>query len=109
VGNLDARRDFVDVRDAARAYWLAAARGTPGEAYNVCSGRASSVRTLLELLLDATEAAVEVVPDPGRMRPVDIPLLVGDPRKLERATGWRAEIPLRTTLNDLLEWWRTQP
>ena len=109
VGNLEARRDFVDVRDAARAYWLAASRGTPGAAYNVCSGRASSIRDILDLLLEATGCTVEVVPDPARMRPADIPLLIGDPSLLEEATGWRPEIPLVQTLSDLLEWWRSRP
>ncbi len=106
VGNLEARRDFVDVRDAARAYWLAASKGAPGAAYNVCSGRAWSIREILDLLLEATDVAVEVVQDPARMRPADIPLLIGDPSLLERATGWRPEIPLVRTLSDLLEWWR---
>ena len=109
VGNLEARRDFVDVRDAARAYWLAATRGTPGAAYNVCSGRASSIRDILDLLLEAADCTVEVVPDPARMRPADIPLLIGDPSRIEEATGWRPEISLDQTLFDLLEWWRSQP
>ena len=108
VGNLDARRDFVDVRDAARAYWLAASKGTSGAAYNVCSGRAWSIREILDLLLGATEFEVEVVQDPTRMRPADIPLLIGDPSLLEEATGWRPEIPLDQTLSDLLGWWRGQ-
>jgi GDP-4-dehydro-6-deoxy-D-mannose reductase len=109
VGNLEARRDFVDVRDVARAYWLAAVLGEPGAAYNVCSGRAASIRALLEVLLEATETAVEIVQDPNRMRPADIPLLLGDPGLLERATGWRPEIPIARTLADLLDWWREQP
>lgn len=106
VGNLEARRDFVDVRDAARAYWLAASSGAPGAAYNVCSGRAASIRHILDILLTATGSSVEVVPDPERMRPADIPLLIGDPSLLREATGWRPEIPLEQTLSDLLSWWR---
>jgi GDP-4-dehydro-6-deoxy-D-mannose reductase len=109
VGNLDARRDFVDVRDVARAYWLAAVRGEPGAAYNLCSGRAATIRALLELLLAATEATVEIVPDPARMRPADIPLLLGDPSLFEQTTGWRPKIPIHQTLADLLDWWREQP
>lgn len=109
VGNLEARRDFVDVRDAARAFWLAAVKGTAGAAYNLCSGRASSIRDVLDLLLAAAERTVEVVPDPARLRPADIPLSVGDPSLLQEVTGWRPEIPLDRTLSDLLEWWRSQP
>ena len=109
VGNLEARRDFVDVRDAARAYWMAAVGGVPGAAYNVCSGRAGTIRHLLDLLIAAADPEVEVVPDPARMRPADIPLLVGDPTLLQSVTGWQPEIPLARTLADLLQWWREQP
>ena len=106
VGNLEARRDFVDVRDAARAFWLAARRGVPGAAYNVCSGRSVSMSSLLELLLSNSGCSVTVVPDPDRMRPADIPLLVGDPTLIRNTMGWVAEIPFERTLSDLLEWWR---
>lgn len=106
VGNLEARRDFVDVRDAARAYWVVAQEGVPGAAYNVCSGHAVSMSSLLENLLSQSECSVAVVPDPERMRPADTPLLVGDPTLFRKTTGWVAEIPIERTLADLLEWWR---
>ena len=106
VGNLDARRDFVDVRDAARAYWLAAEKGVPGAAYNICSGRSVRISFLLDQLLSLAGPSVNVVADPERMRPADIPLLVGDPTLFRRTTGWLAEIPLEQSLADLLEWWR---
>jgi len=106
VGNLEARRDFIDVHDAARAYWLAAVHGNPGTAYNVCSGHASSIGEILDILLSLAQCDVKVVQDPERMRPADIPLLLGDPSRLQELTGWRPEIPLRQTLSDLLEWWR---
>ena len=109
VGNLDARRDFVDVRDVARAYRLAVRSDVTGDVFNVCSGRAVSIRRILELLLGLARCEVVVHPDPERMRPADIPLLIGDPRRFREATGWIPEIPLEQTLSDLLDWWRHQP
>jgi len=109
VGNLDARRDFVDVRDVARAYRLAVRSDVTGDVFNVCSGRAVSIRRILELLLGLARCEVVVHPDPERMRPADIPLLIGDPRRFREATGWVPEIPLEQTLSDLLDWWRDQP
>jgi len=109
VGNLDARRDFVDVRDVARAYRLAVRSDVTGDVFNVCSGRAVSIRRILELLLGLARCEVVVHPDPERMRPADIPLLIGDPRRFREATGWVPEIPLERTLADLLDWWRDQP
>jgi len=107
VGNLDVRRDFVDVRDAARAYWLAGARAEPGEAYNVAGGQARSIREVLEHLLALTEAPVEVVVDPARIRPTEIPVLEGDSTRFREATGWRPEITFERTLADTLNWWRS--
>ena len=109
VGNLEARRDFVDVRDVVRAYRLAARHATPGSAYNVCSGRAVSIRQLLDTLLELARCPVDVRPDPDRMRPADIPLLIGDPSRFHEATGWSPAIPLDETLRALLDWWRDQP
>ena len=106
VGNLDARRDFVDVRDAARAYWLAAERCAAGEAYNVASGRARSIREVLDALLSLSGSAVEVDFDPARTRPSEIGVLVGDASRFRAATGWAPEIPLERTLADTLEYWR---
>jgi GDP-4-dehydro-6-deoxy-D-mannose reductase len=109
VGNLDARRDFVDVRDVARAYRLAAQRELGGDVFNVCSGHAVSVRHILDLLVGLARCEVTVRPDPERMRPADIPLLIGDPRRFREATGWVPEIPIERTLTDLLDWWRREP
>ena len=108
VGNLDARRDFVDVRDVARAYRLAARRDLRGEVFNVCSGRAVSIRQVLDLLRGLARCEVTVRTDPERMRPADIPLLIGDPSRFREATGWAPTIPIERTLADLLEWWRQQ-
>lgn len=106
VGNLNAIRDFTDVRDVARAYWLAATRGVPGDVYNICSSRHTSIRRVLDVLLMDSKVEVEVEVDPGRLRAADIPYLVGDYTRFSSATGWQPEIPLVQTLGDLLEWWR---
>ena len=106
VGNLDVRRDFVDVRDAARAYWLAAERGEPGDAYNVASGQARSIREILDHMLSLSDAMVDVEFDPGRLRPSELEVLVGDSTRFRTATGWRPQIPLERTVADTLDYWR---
>ncbi len=108
VGNLDARRDFTDVRDVVRAYWLLAQKGTPGEVYNIGSGRSLAVSSLLERLLALSPAKIDVQVDPARLRPSDIPDLVCDFSKIEAEVGWRPTIPLERTLRDLLDYWRSR-
>ena len=103
VGNLTAERDLTDVRDVVRAYRLLATTGTPGEVYNVCSGRSSAIRQLAEQLLELAVHPMELTTDPALLRPVDIPVLRGDNSKLRAATGWTPEIPLERTLSDLME------
>lgn len=106
VGNLTAERDFTDVRDVVRAYWLLLEHGTPGEAYNVCSGTSRSIQSLLDTLLSFTSVPIEVRQDPARMRPSDVPRRVGDAGKLRAATGWQPTIPFEQTLLDILNDWR---
>jgi GDP-4-dehydro-6-deoxy-D-mannose reductase len=106
VGNLEAVRDFTDVRDVVRAYWALLGSGAAGAVYNVCSGRGWSIREMLDMLLEHARARIEVRVDPERLRPSDIPVLVGDPSQLRAATGWEPRIPLRVTLADLLDDWR---
>jgi GDP-4-dehydro-6-deoxy-D-mannose reductase len=108
VGNLEAVRDFADVRDVVRAYWMLLEKGEGGTAYNVCSGRGRRVRELLDVLLAASGARVEVRVDPDRLRPSDVPAQVGDPARLRAATGWEPRIPLERTLEDLLDDWRAR-
>jgi GDP-4-dehydro-6-deoxy-D-mannose reductase len=108
VGNLDAKRDLTDVRDTVRAYRLIAERGTPGRPYNVCSGRAIVIRELLDRLLAHARVPIRIKVDPARLRPNDVPLVVGDPRRLRDELGWTATIPLEQTVNDLLEYWRSR-
>jgi GDP-4-dehydro-6-deoxy-D-mannose reductase len=102
VGSLDIVRDMCDVRDVVRAYRLLVERGTPGEAYNVCSGRGVSVRELADAMLAMSDAPLELVVDPELVRPVDVPRLVGSPAKLGADTGWQPEISLEQTLGDVL-------
>jgi GDP-4-dehydro-6-deoxy-D-mannose reductase len=108
VGNLEAVRDFADVRDVVRAYWMLLEKGEGGTAYNVCSGRGRRVRELLDVLLAASGARVEVRVDPDRLRPSDVPAQVGDLARLRAATGWEPRIPLERTLKDLLDDWRAR-
>jgi GDP-4-dehydro-6-deoxy-D-mannose reductase len=107
VGNLDARRDFTDVRDMVLGYWLALEKGEPGEVYNLCSGKDYSIRQVLELLLGMTTCQIEVREDPKRLRPSDVPALLGDNSKFRKATGWEPRIPFEQTLRDELDFWRT--
>ncbi len=108
VGDLSPVRDYLDVRDVVRAYRLLAARGEPGQVYNVCSGRALTIRDGLEILLQEARCPLEITVDPERCRPVDIPYLVGDGTKLRARTGWRPELPLQATLCELLNWTRKE-
>ena len=109
VGNLEAQRDYTDVRDTVRAYILLAQKGRRGEVYNVCSGRGVALREILETLLLTAAKNVRVEQDPEKLRKVDIPCLVGDNRKIIAETGWGPQVPLQTTLADLLDYWRTRP
>ena len=106
VGNLDARRDLTDVRDTVRAYRTIAERGEPGRAYNICSGHAVAIRDVLDLLIARARVPIRVHVDPVRFRPNDVPLLLGDPRRLRDELGWRPAIPLEQTLDDILQYWR---
>ncbi len=107
VGNLESRRDLTDVRDTVRAYRLLMSGGLVATPYNVCSGTAHRTGDVLEGLLSFASVAVTIEPDADRMRPSDNPLLLGNPSRIRDAVGWVPEIPLRDTLSDLLEYWRT--
>ena len=106
AGNLGARRDFTDVRDVARAYAGLMERGVPGTIYNVASGVGHTIQSVLDGLIARARVTVRVESDPGRMRPHDIPVLVGDPARLWHATGWTAAISFDRMLDDLLDYWR---
>jgi GDP-4-dehydro-6-deoxy-D-mannose reductase len=106
VGNLEAVRDFTDVRDVVIAYYLSLEKGEMGEVYNICSGKGHKIKDMLNLLLSLTKHKIEVKPDPKRMRPSDVELLVGDSTNFQKQTGWKPTIPFEKTMNDLLNFWR---
>jgi len=109
VGNLEARRDFTDVRDIVRAYWLSLDGGCePGEAYNICTGKDYCIQGVLDELIEMSGQMVEVREDPARLRPSDVPVLLGDASKFHAATGWKPEIPYEQTLQDMLDYWRAE-
>ena len=103
VGNLSARRDLLDVRDVVRAYVTLMQSGAPGRVYNVCSGVARSMQEAVDELVEISGTRARLEVDPERVRPVDVPLLLGDNARL-RGLGWAPAIPFRQTLSDLLEW-----
>lgn len=108
VGNLSARRDMTDVRDLVRAYRLLIEQGRPGEVYNVCSGRDIAIQDLADRLVSMATHPITLTPDPSLLRPVDLPVLRGDPTRLRDTTGWTPELTIDQTLEDLLEDMRTR-
>ncbi|MCC5951534.1 MAG: GDP-mannose 4,6-dehydratase [Acidimicrobiia bacterium] len=108
VGNLTPRRDFTDVRDVVRAYRLLVEHGDPGEPYNVCSGIDIAISELADRLVAMATRPLFPCADPNLQRPVDVPVLRGDFTKLQKATGWEPQVPIDTTLADILAEWRTR-
>lgn len=108
VGNLDAQRDISDVRDMVQAYRLALEHGEPGTVYNLGSGQPVAMRQVLDLLLSMSQVAISVELDPARMRPVDVPVIVCDARRMRQRTGWQPQIALEQTLHDVLNDWRAR-
>ncbi len=106
VGNLDAQRDFSDVRDIVKAYLLAVEKGIPGEVYNICSGKGIVIKEMLNKLIELGGVKVEIKQDPKRMRPSDVLVLRGDYNKFKKQTGWEPVIEYEQTLKDMLEYWR---
>lgn len=106
VGNIEILRDFSDVRDVTRAYFLLTKKGRKGEVYNVCSGKAISLKEILKTLISLSSKKIKVKVDPQKKRKVDIPYLLGDNNKIKKETSWKPKIPLKETLHALLEYWR---
>ena len=108
VGNLAAQRDFSDVRDIVRGYYLALTIGVAGEVYNLCSGAPTAVQGLLDFFRSQSTLDIKVEQDLTRYRPSDVPCVYGDNRKARAALGWQPSIPLQQTLAEVLEYWRAQ-
>jgi GDP-4-dehydro-6-deoxy-D-mannose reductase len=106
VGNLEAKRDFTDVRDMVKAYSLAMSKGLAGQAYNVGSGYSYKISDILEKLLSLSKVKIEVEVDKSLFRPIDNPELLCDAAKFKKLTGWEPEIGIDVTLKDTLDYWR---
>lgn len=106
VGNLEAKRDFTDVRDVVRAYAMLIEKGKAGETYNVGSGHAVSIRKILDLIILSSGKDIKVKIDPNKLRPVDVPIIEADTTKLRNLTGWKPEITLEQTIKETLDYWR---
>ncbi len=106
VGDLTPKRDWVDVRDVVRGYWLALEKGLPGEAYNIGSGTTRTIQSMLDILLSLSSMDIQVSQDPSRLRPSDVPILWADDSKFRAQTGWEPRIPFEQTMEDLLNYWR---
>jgi len=106
VGNLAAKRDFTDVRDIVKAYYLSLQECDFGEAYNICSEKTWTIQSILDILLGMSTVKIEVKTDPTRLRPSDVEVLFGDCSKFKKKTGWKPIIPIDKTLSDLLDYWR---
>jgi len=106
VGNLEAKRDFTDVRDVVKAYSLLMEKGEFGEVYNIGSGTSYKISEILDMLLSFSSAKITVEVDRTLFRPIDDPELICDPSKINKLTGWKAEIPIEKTLKDTLDYWR---
>lgn len=107
-GDLSSRRDWCDVRDIVRGYWLALEHGEPGAVYNIGSGTSFRVGDVLDILCELATVPIERRADPARMRPSDVPVLIADATKFQTRTGWAPTIPFRQTLADLLDYWRVR-
>ncbi len=106
TGDPNSMRDFTDVRDMVKAYWMALEKGEPGEAYNVGTGKAISIKELGDILASLAKIKVEFKVDQTRLRPSDVTLLVADTSKFKKRTGWEPTIPFKKTAEDLLNYWR---
>ncbi|MCL4338774.1 GDP-mannose 4,6-dehydratase [Patescibacteria group bacterium] len=108
VGNLEAKRDYTDVRDMVKAYYLSVQKCDPGEVYNIASGKTIKIRDVLDLLLSMSKKKIRVMQDKSRMRPSDVEVLKGDASKFMKKTGWKPQIPFEKTMEDLLNYWRAR-
>src|SRR6266702_2690663 len=105
-GDLTSKRDWTDVRDMVRAYWLALEKGAAGDVSNIGRGRTWAIGEMLSMQLANSTVKIRSQEDPARLRPSDVPILWADSSKFQRATGWEPKIPFEQTLRDLLDYWR---
>lgn len=108
IGDTGSKRDWTDVRDTVRGYWLALEKGTPGEVYNVGSGTTRTIQDMMDILLGMSTVKIEVRQDPARLRPSDVRILWSDITKFTAQTGWQPSIPFSKTMRDLLDYWRSR-
>ncbi|MFC1668145.1 GDP-mannose 4,6-dehydratase [Chlamydiota bacterium] len=106
VGNLDVIRDFTDVRDIVKAYYLASKDCERGEVYNIASGKGVKISEILEILLSLTDKKITITQDTTKFREAEVPAFIGDYSQFHKVTGWRPEIGLKQTLQDILDYWR---
>jgi len=108
VGNLDAQRDYTDVRDMVKAYYLSVRKCKSGEVYNIATGKSWRIGDVLDLLLSKSKVKIKIVRDKSRLRPSDVEILVGDASKFKKQTGWHPQIAFEKTMEDLLNYWRSR-
>jgi GDP-4-dehydro-6-deoxy-D-mannose reductase len=106
IGDVECKRDWTDVRDTVRGYWLSLEKGAPGEVYNIGSGTTRTIREMMDILLGMSKVKIEVRQDPARLRPSDVRILWSDVSKFRQQTGWQPTIPFTKTMQDLLDYWR---
>jgi len=107
VGNIKVSRDFCDVRDIVCGYHLLLEHGKPGDVYQLCSGCAVSIESVLQVLMEFSSKPIQVMVDQTRVRSQEVPALWGDPAKAQNAVGWKRQYELKTTLRDLAVYWKT--
>lgn len=108
TGDVSIIRDFTDVRDVVRAYDLLIKNGKSGEIYNVCSGKGYSLRDIIAIIADKLGVKVQLEVDKSLVRPKDNMIIVGDNTKINDHVGWRPQIPLEKTLDDMIEYWKNK-
>jgi GDP-4-dehydro-6-deoxy-D-mannose reductase len=108
VGNLDVKRDFSDVRDIIRGYWMLLQSGIKGQIYNIGSGKSYLISELLNKLVEMSETTIQVKVDHNKFRPADIKELRADISKIRQHVSWEPQVDITTSLQDILSYWRTK-
>lgn len=106
TGDVEVIRDFTDVRDVVRAYYLLLQEGKQGETYNVCSNKGYRLKDLIQLFSQLTDTQITCVPNPEHLRPSENKEIIGSYDKIHQKTGWRPEITIEQSITDLLDYWK---